>query len=310
MLKVIELFAGIGAQAAALENLNIPHQVIGISEIDKDALNAYYKIHNNNALNFGDIKEIKELPQCDLLTYSFPCSDISSAGSQKGFKGQKSSLLYEVNRLLLKAKEQNRLPKFLLLENVKALVSKKFIKDFEKQLEFLESLGYKNYWKVLDAKDYGVPQHRERVFVISKFEGDFVFPEKVKCPEIEEFLCQDDELAEWTFSPTKDMSENVIENIPDENKTWIIDNVYKNSRLPKYYNFCPTITVCTSSRLMVWDKTKLRRLDTREEFRLMGFTDEQYDACKTGKRTVDGKLIGNSICVPVLEAIFKEMFKE
>ena len=178
-LRLIELFAGIGSQTQALTNIGIAHKVVAISEIDKYAIQSYEAMHGT-ANNLGDIRKIEELPDADLWTYSFPCQDISVAGKGAGIKeGTRSGLLFEVERLLRVASEKGTLPKYLLLENVKNLVSKKFKADFDKWLDFLAELGYTNYWKVLNAKDYGIPQNRERVFCIS-IRGEhkpFVFPE-------------------------------------------------------------------------------------------------------------------------------------
>lgn len=177
-LRLIELFAGIGSQTQALTNIGIAHKVVAISEIDKYAIQSYEAMHGITN-NLGDIRNIEELPDADLWTYSFPCQDISVAGKGAGIKeGTRSGLLFEVERLLRVALEKGTLPKYLLLENVKNLVSKKFKADFDKWLDFLAELGYTNYWKVLNAKDYGIPQNRERVFCISirgKHEP-FVFP--------------------------------------------------------------------------------------------------------------------------------------
>ena len=179
-LRLIELFAGIGSQTQALTNIGVPHTVVGISEIDKYAIQSY-KAMNGEVTNFGDIREIKSLPDADLWTYSFPCQDISVAGKGAGIKeGTRSGLLFEVERLLITASEKGNLPKYLLLENVKNLVSKKFKADFDRWLYFLSSLGYTNYWQILNAKDFGIPQNRERVFCVS-IRGEhksFKFPEK------------------------------------------------------------------------------------------------------------------------------------
>lgn len=177
-LRLIELFAGIGSQTQALTNIGIAHKVVAISEIDKYAIQSYEAMHGI-ANNLGDIRKIEELPDADLWTYSFPCQDISVAGKGAGIKeGTRSGLLFEVERLLRVASEKGTLPKYLLLENVKNLVSKKFKADFDKWLDFLAELGYTNYWKVLNAKDYGIPQNRERVFCVSiRCEHEpFVFP--------------------------------------------------------------------------------------------------------------------------------------
>ena len=182
-ISIIELFAGIGAQVAALKRLGVDYKVVGISEIDKYAIQSFNAI-NGPTFNYGDITKIPMLDYADLWTYSFPCQDLSVAGKQAGIsEGTRSGLLLHVERLLETAVLLGNQPKYLLLENVKALVSKKFKPDFDRWLQKLESLGYNNYWQVLNAKDYGVPQNRERVFVVSiRKDMDtkgYKFPEKI-----------------------------------------------------------------------------------------------------------------------------------
>ena len=165
-LKVFEAFAGVGSQHMALRNLGIDYEVVGVSEIDKFAHQSYEAIHGETK-NFGDISKLQpeDLPDFDLFTYSFPCTDLSSAGKQRGFEkgsGTSSSLLWECQRLI-----EGKKPKALLLENVKALNSAKFRDGFHSWLSFLRGLGYTNYYGVLNAKDFGLPQNRERIFVVS-----------------------------------------------------------------------------------------------------------------------------------------------
>lgn len=181
MIKVNELFAGIGAFRKALERLNIPHEIVGISEIDKYAIKSYEAIYGATR-NYGDISKVAKLDYADLWTYGFPCQDISQAGHQAGIiKGEtRSGLLYEVERLLSVAAEHGELPKYLILENVKNLVGKKFIKQFEAWLAWLDELGYNSYWQVINAKDCGIPQNRERVFAVSirkDIDIGFAFPQ-------------------------------------------------------------------------------------------------------------------------------------
>lgn len=171
MITINELFSGIGAQVAAFRRLGIPYKVIGISEIDKFAIQSYEAI-NGSTRNYGDITQIPYLDYADLWTYSSPCTDFSTAGKQKGIYNAdgsltRSGLLKHVERLLETSVMLGNQPKYLLMENVKGLVSKKFKPDFLKWLDKLDSLGYNNYWQVLNAKDYGIPQNRERVFVVS-----------------------------------------------------------------------------------------------------------------------------------------------
>lgn len=164
-LRVFEAFAGYGSQSIALRNIGVDYEVVAISEINKYSITAYKAIHGD-VLNLEDISNIniKDIPKHDLFTYSFPCQDISVAGVMKGLERGKtrSGLLYECEKIIEYCK-----PKYLLLENVKNLVGKKFKSEFDDWLNYLESLGYTNYWKVLNAKDFGIPQNRERVFVVS-----------------------------------------------------------------------------------------------------------------------------------------------
>lgn len=178
-MRVLELFAGYGSQALALENLGIDF-TSDISEIDRYAIQAYNQLHGDTH-NWGDITKIDEtqLPYYDLITYSSPCQDFSVAGLGKGGdidSGTRSSLLWECERIIRAVK-----PKYLLMENVKNLVGEKHKHNFIKWLKVLESLGYQNFWKVLNAKDYGVPQNRERVFVVSILGGgQYLFPNPIK----------------------------------------------------------------------------------------------------------------------------------
>lgn len=243
-IKVIELFAGVGSQAMALRNIGIDYEVIGISEIDKFAIKSYEAIHGE-VHNFGDISEIEKLPYCDLLTYSFPCVDISQSGKMQGIKkGTRSGLLLEVERLLLKAKENGTLPKYLLLENVKNLVGKKFIKDFERWLSFLNSLGYYSNWEVLNAKDYAIPQNRERVFVVSSLENiHYVFPKK------QELKIKTKDLLEEHVPEKYYLSEKYLKNFSDmTNRNGFIRGEKFNPRKSEDCNIAFTITTKSGER--------------------------------------------------------------
>lgn len=135
------------------------------------------------ANNLGDICKVKELPYCDLLTFSFPCQSISVAGRQEGIVKDetRSGLVYEIVRLIETAKKNNTLPKYLLLENVAALVSKKFIGDFNNLNDFFDEIGYNVYWELINGKDCGIPQNRNRCFAVyirkDIDNGQFKFPE-------------------------------------------------------------------------------------------------------------------------------------
>ena len=167
VIRHFSLFSGIESFKKALTNLGIENELVGYSEIDKYASVALTAIHGvSENLNFGDITKIDEtkVPDCDLISYGFPCQDISIAGLGKGIiEGEtRSGLLYDALRII-----KHKKPKYAIAENVKNLVGKRFKGDFDALLEELDSYGYNNYWQVLNSKDYGIPQNRERVFVVS-----------------------------------------------------------------------------------------------------------------------------------------------
>ena len=187
MLNVLSLFSGIGAFEKALDNLGIPYNLVAYCEIDKYASKSYSAIHNvPEEKNLKDVTKVDILDideDVDLITYGFPCQDISNAGKQKGFTDEngdrtRSGLFFEALRII-----EDYRPKFAIAENVKALTSKKFAEEFKIVLESLEEAGYNNYWQVLNAKDYGIPQNRERVFIISirkDIDKGFTFPDPIQ----------------------------------------------------------------------------------------------------------------------------------
>lgn len=293
MIRVFEAFAGYGSQSIALRNLGIEHEVVAISEIDKYAIKAYEAIHGPTN-NLGDICKIdpKDIPQHDLFTYSFPCQDLSVAGKQAGLgEGTRSGLLYECEKVIDHCR-----PKYLLLENVKNLVGKKFKPQFDEWLDYLKSLGYTNYWKVLNAKDYGVPQNRERVFVISVL-GDhkpYKFADKIlldKC--IKDILEDKADICYAERVPLKYLNRNGKKT--DGQYTFCVDTCHTGG-IKEYYS----------------DNTfRIRKLTPRECFRLMGMSDNDIDKIQAAgiSNTQQYKMAGNSIVVDVLEAIFKNLFK-
>lgn len=186
-LRCFFAFEGYNSQGMALDRIkkSVPGfdwVCVGRSEIDKYAIQAANAIYPEYAdRNYGDISKINwdEVPDFDLFTYSFPCTDISNAGQQKGLEegsGTRSSLLWEC----CKAIEAKR-PKYLLMENVKALVSQKFLPFYKKWEQYLAEMGYDNYCKVINATECGVPQNRERIFIVSILDEDkaFHFPDPI-----------------------------------------------------------------------------------------------------------------------------------
>ncbi len=251
-----------------------------------------------------------------MITYSFPCQDLSLQGSQKGLHdGKASSMLWEVERILLDLKKLNRLPKYLVMENVKSLFSAKYVDGFNTWVKALEEMGYTNHPFILNSKNFGVPQNRERAFMVSELNQD-KFIEPVKGPitnkSIKDVL--DKEYEEW--KPTKGKVANWH---PLRN-----DNGLAKSIIEGYTSFqseaavfskdsiSPTITATGAlNRIKVIEKEgTLRMLTSKEQWQLMGF--EKSDWEKVNKLNVVPEMnlrkqAGNSIVVQVLEAIFNEI---
>lgn len=205
-MKYLSLFSGIGAFEKALERLKVPYELVGYCEIDPFASKAYSLLHGvPESMNYGDITKLDEtrLPaDIDLITFGFPCQDISIAGLQKGLideegKKTRSGLFFDALRII-----EHTQPKVAIAENVKNLTGKKFSKQFSIVLNSLKDAGYNNYWKILNAMDYEIPQSRERVLIVSIRQdidtGIFEFPEAV---ELKKVLCDllEDEVPEEYF---------------------------------------------------------------------------------------------------------------
>ena len=176
-LRVLELFAGIGALSKALERLGVDHEIVDAVEIDKYAIKSFNAIHGTN-FEPQDITKWDKDIEVDLIMHGSPCQDFSLAGKQAGGdedSGTRSSLMYETIRIVEKLR-----PKYVIWENVKNVISKKHIHNFNNYLDRMSELGYTNYYQVLNAKDYGIPQNRERVFTISILgeHKPFIFPPK------------------------------------------------------------------------------------------------------------------------------------
>lgn len=187
MINILSLFSGIGAFESALDRIGCHYRLTGYCEIDPYASKSYAQIHGvSESLNLRDVTTIDTalinlLGGADLITYGFPCQDISVAGKQRGFTDEngnrtRSGLFFEALRII-----KDLQPKYAIAENVKALTSKKFTEEFRTVLTELDAAGYNNYYAVLNSRDFGIPQQRERVFIISIRKdadaGGFAFPQ-------------------------------------------------------------------------------------------------------------------------------------
>lgn len=180
-IRVIELFGGIGACSQAIKRLGIEEEIVDYVEIDKYAVKSFNAINGTNFEPQDITKWDKDFKDIDLIMHGSPCQDFSIAGLQAGGNkdsGTRSSLMYESIRIIKKLK-----PKYVIWENVKNLLSAKHKPNFEKYLETLDNYGYNNYYKVLNALDYGVPQNRQRIFVVSirkDIKKRFSFPQPIE----------------------------------------------------------------------------------------------------------------------------------
>ena len=340
-IKTFELFAGIGAPRKGLRELGFEVESLGYSEIDKYAIKAYCAIHQDvEKNNFGDIKKIKELPQgIELLFHGSPCQDFSVAGSQKGGDpGAKtrSSLMWETVRLIESAS-----PEIIIWENVKGVLNKKNKHNLEKYLEKLESLGYQNSYSVLNAVDFGIPQNRERIFVVSQKNKKFNFNhlEKKQLKNIDSFI-DFNSVAAIKLKVSQATKKGYISSTtPFLTDLSFPTSKTRRGRVQGGGKISPTITCKTSicvveyrekkgnevselgntrmKMIIPFEKIKdtmiisIRKISDRETFRLMGFTDEDYNkalAVSTPNQLY--KMAGNSIVVPMLEAIFEVLFSK
>ena len=219
MLKVIELFGGIGACTQALKRIGIDFKVVDYVEIDKYAVASYNAMNNTN-FETQDICEWNKDIEADLIMHGSPCQDFSIAGKQAGGdedSGTRSSLMYETIRIVNKIK-----PKYVVWENVKNLLSKKHKHNFDKYIEILNEGGYNSYYQVLNAKDYGIPQNRERVYTISIRKdidnGSFKFPEK------QELKLKLKDMLEEEVDEKYYLSDKMINYISADNDKWTGNN--------------------------------------------------------------------------------------
>ena len=222
-IRLFEAFSGIGTQAMALKRLGYQVDHIGISEIDKHALKSYYAIHGE-VKNYGGIGSFERMPKdIDICSWSFPCQDISLAGKQRGMvDGSRSNYGYVFLDTIENTPYEER-PKVLLMENVKALLSQTFSEDWKEINLRLERLGYKNYAESLIATDFGVPQTRDRVFIVSiKGEYSYTFPKPFKLQKkLKDYL--EDEVDEKYF-----LSDKQIKRITESTFTQAAKRIHKS----------------------------------------------------------------------------------
>lgn len=294
-----------------------------IKRLTEDQRRDLYRA-NKQANNYGSITELKgcNMPETDLLVYSFPCQDLSTGGLGKGMgkgSGTRSGLLWEIERILNELNALGRLPEYLLLENVKTIKASTNINDLNQWLSFLESIGYKNdECMILNALDFGIPQDRERAFIISHLGSQLNLGDKIskkKKPrsfEINEFILTDYD-SDPALRTEADMAQ--LNKTPSRDVMWEINGIDPITRDTTVRTITCNMDRTHTAALFKYEGIKgdtYRRLTLREAFLLMGFTTEEYlRAASLGfsYRKLN-KLIGNSIVVNVLVSIFEAMFDE
>ena len=332
-IRLIELFAGIGSQAKALSNLGLTYEHWRVCEFDEHAVRSYNAVHGTNFAP-SDITKTSaaDLGITDtsmftyLLTYSFPCQDLSPSGKGSGMgrgSGTRSGLLWEVERLL---NECGELPQVLLMENVPQVHGQKNIAHFDEWIAFLESKGYSNYWKDLNAKDFSIPQNRVRCYMVSilgDHKYDFPVP-KTLTKTLGDLLDKDvgtryyltDErchrIAKWNSQQNPLERVLGVESICPTLTARGAGEYHAGMVL-----FSPALKNTTNLRGEVLQReecdndTAMRVLTPNECWRLMGFSDSDYamaaKVCNEGQLY---KQAGNSIVVDVLMAIFGELFAQ
>ncbi|GKV66717.1 MULTISPECIES: DNA cytosine methyltransferase [unclassified Sporosarcina] len=308
MIKILELFGGIGAPRKALINLGVSHKTIDYVEWNEKAVRTYNAMFDNL---YKPESVVGYSLQPDILVHGSPCQDFSIAGKQYGGNisdGTRSSLLFETIKIIESLGIWK--PKFVIWENVKNALSKKMVSAFNHYMRDMEALGYTNSYEILDAREFGIPQARERIFTVSVL-GDksFDFSKLQRRPmqPIESFL--ENEVDEKYLITQPSM----IRKLPDKP---VVSGTYGGRMLDEVKDFVYTITTkqmrCPNSGVIRVDADSWRYLTERECWRLMGFDDSDFDAALLEHPSREGCLngtlyhqAGNSIVVQILEAIFE-----
>ncbi len=304
MIKILELFGGVGSPRVALRNLGIPVKAIDYVEIDEKAVRSYNAIFKNNLENKTQTVVGWNLKP-DILIHGSPCQDFSIAGKQKGAdqgSETRSSLMWETLNII----DQMGIwkPRIVIWENVKNVLSKHMIHNFNKYLLKMEQFGYTNSFEILNAMDFGLPQKRERVFTISYLNGtnfDFEKLDRNKAPHIKEFL-QPNEEVDTKYTITQP---SMLKKIGDDGSAF-------SGRLQVITDHCKTITTkqlrCPNSGIIDLGNGQYRLLTELECWRLQGYSDDDYYAvANVNGTTALYAQAGNSIPVTIFESIFKQL---
>ena len=299
-MKFIDFFAGIGGFHSGLEKAGM--ECIGWCEFDKFAQKSYRAMYDTERLWFADdVRKVRgwDLPKANLWTFGFPCQDVSISGKQKGIKrGTRSGLFYEIMRLIDEAEENQ--PEWLICENVKNLLSIDGGRGFFEVLTEMGGRGYTVEWKVYNSKDYGVPQNRERVYIVGHYGDSSRQPllpiRRANTAALREIV--GGRQGERVYDGNKISCTLIGQGGGLGAKTGLYTFVDINNKGQ------PNRPAACSGVLESDAPSRIRRLTPRECFRLQGFTDEQFDrAAAVNSETQLYKQAGNAVTVNVVEAI-------
>ena len=324
-LRVFSMFTGIGGFEVGLTNSNLAYEMVGFSEVDKYAIQIYNK-HFKGVKNYGDATTINEteLPNFDLLVGGFPCQAFSMAGKRKGFNDTRGTLFFDIARILSEKK-----PKYFILENVKGLLSHDKGRTLQTIFGVLSDLGYEYQWEVLNSKNFGVPQNRERVYIVGHLRGASrpkIFP----IGESEEVF---DTSRESQRSESSQVSSTITSNykrgVHAMGEQYIIENQIKikeatkkgyavaeegdsiNLSVPNSNTRRGRVgkqiaqTIDTGMQQHTLQDSQIRRLTPRECERLQGFPDDWTEGISDTQRY---KCLGNAVTTNVITAIINRLW--
>ena len=303
VVKVIDLFAGIGGIRLGVEQAFGSVDCVFTSEIDKHAVTTY-KANFKDGHVFGDIKQIdaSDVPDHDILLAGFPCQPFSQAGLKKGFTDTRGTLFFDIERILL-AKQ----PKAFLLENVKQLKSHDKGRTFQTIIDHLTNAGYKVFYEILKARDFGLPQNRERIYIVGFLDHsiNFEFPKPTNLPTrvgdiLDDIVDEKYTISDKLWSGHKRRKElNKLNGKGFGYGLFSKDSAYTNTISARYYK--------DGSEILIEQEGKNpRKLTPREAARLQGFPEDYIIPVSDAQAY---KQFGNSVCVPVVKAIAMQMRK-
>ena len=312
MIQILELFGGIGSPRIALRNIGVPVKAIDYVEIDEKAVKSYNAMFADE-LPYKTQSVVGYNLKPDILIHGSPCQDFSIAGKQKGAdegSETRSSLMWETIHIIQQMGVWK--PRYVIWENVKNVRSKYMIHNYNRYLSEMEKMGYTNSFDVLDARNFGIPQNRQRVFTISTIHGEkFNFDELIRTPmrNVWDFIQPDDEVPEYYNITCPSMVEKINPNNFD---------CAPMKELSIIRNYAMTISTaqdrCPNAGIIKRKNGEYRVLTELECWRLMGYSDEDFRRAQSVTKGIKGHMCGslyhqagNSIVVPIFESIFRKI---